>query len=169
MRLWTNIFLPVKALLEFLLTFKDETIAHKLNDTHKSNDSLLLPGAFAYWAGGRLSLCLATAGADKSQKPLEIRAFWQKERTATLIRIVSKLRFLFGGAGGNRTPVRKQLDRTFSGRRRLFTFPRRGVNRHTTRLGSFIVHGALKALRTHGYHSNHTLARLVVLPGRMGR
>ena len=74
-----------------------------------------------------------------------------------------------GGAGGNRTPVRKQLDRTFSGRRRLFAFPRRGVNRHTTRLGSFIVHGALKALRTHGHHSNHTLARLVVLPGRMGR
>ena len=104
MRLWTNIFLPVKALLEFLLTFKDETIAHKLNDTHKSNDSLLLPGAFAYWAGGRLSLCLATAGADKSQKPLEIRAFWQKERTATLIRIVSKLRFLFGGDEGIRTP-----------------------------------------------------------------
>ena len=60
---------------------------------------------------------------------------------------------LFGGAGGNRTPVRKQLDRTFSGRRRLFPFPRRGVNRHTTRLGSFIVHGALKALRTHGHHS----------------
>lgn len=25
--------------------------------THKLNDSLLLPGAFAYWAGGRLSLC----------------------------------------------------------------------------------------------------------------
>ena len=95
MRLWTNIFLPIKSPLEFLLTCKDETIAHKLNDTHKSNDSLLLPSAFAYWAGGRLSLCLATAGADKSQKPLEIRAFWQKERTATLIRIVSKLRFLF--------------------------------------------------------------------------
>ena len=73
-----------------------QTIAHKLNDTHKPNDSLLLPSAFAYWAGGRLSLCLATTGVDKSQKPLEIRAFWQKERTATLIRIVSKLRFLFG-------------------------------------------------------------------------
>ena len=149
MRLWTNIFLPVKALLEFLLTFKDETIAHKLNDTHKSNDSLLLPGAFAYWAGGRLSLCLATAGADKSQKPLEIRAFWQKERTATLIRIVSKLRFLFGGAGGNRTPVRKCFRGDFSGRRESFLFPRPSVDAHTHGVGSFIVHGALKALRTH--------------------
>lgn len=169
MRLWTNIFLPVKALLEFLLTFKDETIAHKLNDTHKSNAGPLLLGAFADWVGNRLSLYLMEAGTDKGQDPLEIRAFRQKESTATLIPIVSKLRCFFGGAGGNRTPVRKQLDRTFSGRRRLFTFPRCGVNRHTTRLGSFMIHGALKALRTHGHHSNHTLARLVVLPGRMGR
>ena len=169
MRLWTNIFLPIKSPLEFLLICKDETIVRKLNDTHKTNDSLLLPSAFADWVSGKLSLCLAADGADKSQKPLEIRTFRQKESTAILIRFVSKLRCLFGGAGGNRTPVRKQLDRTFSGRRRLFPFPRRGVNRHTTRLGSFIVHGALKALRTHGHHSNHTLARLVVLPGRMGR
>lgn len=79
MRLWTNIFLPIKSPLEFLLTCKDETIAHKLNDTHKSNDSLLLPSAFADWVGDRLLLYLVAAGADKSQKPLEIRAFWQKE------------------------------------------------------------------------------------------
>ena len=98
-----------------------------------------------------------------------VRRFGYKARTPIKTLIVSLSAFLFGGAGGNRTPVRKQLDRTFSGRRRLFPFPRRGVNRHTTRLGSFIVHGALKALRTHGHHSNHTLARLVVLPGRMGR
>ena len=112
MRLWTNIFLPVKALLEFLLTFKDETIAHKLNDTHKSNAGLLLLGAFADWVGNRLSLYLMEAGTDKGQDPLEIRAFWQKERTATLIRIVSKLRFFFGGDGGIRThvPFYRQLD-----------------------------------------------------------
>ena len=35
------------------------------------------------------------AGTDKSQKPLEIRAFGQKESTATLIPIVSKLRCFF--------------------------------------------------------------------------
>ena len=79
MRLWTNIFLPVKALLEFLLTFKDETIAHKLNDTHKSNDSLLLPSAFADWIASGLLFCLVATEADKSQKAFEIRAFRQKK------------------------------------------------------------------------------------------
>ena len=103
MRLWTNIFLPIKSPLEFLLTGKDETIVRKLNDTHKTNDSLLLPSAFADWVSGKLSLCLAADGADKSQKPLGIRAFVAQERTATLIRIVSKLRFLFGGPEEIRT------------------------------------------------------------------
>ena len=42
--------------------------------THKLNDSLLLPGAFAYWAGAGFRF-VATAGADKSQNPLKIRAF----------------------------------------------------------------------------------------------
>ena len=46
---------------------------------------------------------LVAAGADKSQKPLEIRAFGQKESTATLIPIVSKLRCFFGGPEGIRT------------------------------------------------------------------
>ena len=73
-----------------------------------------------------------------------------------------------GGAEGNRTPVRKQLGRNFSGRSLLFTFPYSGGNKHPTELGSFIMHGALKALRTHGLHSDHTRARLVDLPGRMG-
>ena len=149
MRLWTNIFLPVKALLEFLLTFKDETIAHKLNDTHKSNAGPLLLGAFADWVGNRLSLYLMEAGTDKGQDPLEIRAFRQKESTATLIPIVSKLRCFFGGAGGNRTPVRKCIRGDFSGRRESFLFPRPRVDAHTRGFGSFIVHGALKALRTH--------------------
>ena len=118
MRLWTNIFLPVKALLEFLLTFKDETIAHKLNDTHKSNAGPLLLGAFADWAGNRLSLYLMEAGTDKGQDPLEIRAFRQKESTATLIHIVSKLRCFFGGSGGIRTHV---PSRTTAFRVRLVT------------------------------------------------
>ena len=73
-----------------------------------------------------------------------------------------------GGAEGNRTPVRRQLDKTFSERSLLFTFPHPGGNKHPMGISSFMMHGALKALRTHGLHSNHTRARLVDLPGRMG-
>ena len=62
----------------------------------------------------------------------------------------------FGGAEGNRTPVRKQLGRNFSGRSLLFTFPYSGGNKHPTELGSFMMRGALKALRTHVLHSDHT-------------
>ena len=57
-----------------------------------------------------------------------------------------------GGGGGSRTPVRKRFLGNLSGRRRSFTFPYPGVGRQTTGLGSFIVHGALKALRTHVHH-----------------
>ena len=74
---------------------------------------------------------------------------------------------LIGGAGGNRTPVRRQLGRNFSGRSLLFTFPHPGGNKHPTGISSFIMHGTRKALRTHVLHSNHTRARLVDLPGRM--
>ena len=62
--------------------------------------------------------------------------------------------FFGGGGGGNRTPVRKRFNRNFSGRRRLFTFPCPGASRHAQGLGSFMIHGALKALRTHGHHSS---------------
>ena len=86
---------------------------------------------------------------NKSPKALEIGTFWQKESTATLIPIASKLRCSFGGGGGNRTPVRKCFLRNLSGRRESFAFPYPGVDAHTRGLGSFIVHGALKALRTH--------------------
>ena len=57
--------------------------------------------------------------------------------------------FLNGGGGGNRTPVRKCFRGDFSGRRESFLFPRPSVDAHTHGVGSFIVHGALKALRTH--------------------
>ena len=73
-----------------------------------------------------------------------------------------------GGAEGNRTPVRKQLGKNFSGRSLLFTFPLPHGNKHPYGISSFMMHGALKALRTHVLHSNHTRARLVDLPGRMG-
>ena len=74
----------------------------------------------------------------------------------------------YGGAEGNRTPVRKQLGKNFSGRSLLFTFPHSGGNKHPTELGSFMMRGMGKAYHTHGLHSNHTRARLVDLPGRMG-
>ena len=50
-----------------------------------------------------------------------------------------------GGAEGNRTPVRKQLGKNFSGRSLLFTFPYPGGNKHSTGFGSFIMHGTRKA------------------------
>ena len=62
--------------------------------------------------------------------------------------------FSFGGDGGNRTPVRKRFLRNFSGRRRLFAFPHPCASRHARGLGSFMMHGTLKALRTHGPHSS---------------
>ena len=74
----------------------------------------------------------------------------------------------FGGAEGNRTPVRKQLGKNFSGRSLLFTFPQPHGNKHPYGISSFIMRGTLKALRTHVLHSDHTRARLVDLPGRMG-
>ena len=74
----------------------------------------------------------------------------------------------YGGAEGNRTPVRKQLDRTFFGRSLLFTFPYRSGNKHPHRPGRVIMHGRVNSFPPHGHHSDHTLARLVVLPGRMG-
>ena len=80
----------------------------------------------------------------------------------------ARVRFFFGGAEGNRTPVRKQLGKTFSGCSLLFTFPLSCGNKHSQDIGSFIMHGTRKALRTHGLHSDHTRARLVDLPGRMG-
>ena len=76
--------------------------------------------------------------------------------------------FVIGGAEGNRTPVRKQLGKNFSGRSLLFTFPQTGGNKHPTVISSFMMHGMGKAYHTHGLHSDHTRARLVDLPGRMG-
>ena len=87
----------------------------------------------------------------------------QKETRAQSILDSSKS----GGAEGNRTPVRRQLDKTFSERSLLFTFPLTGGNKHPPVISSFMMHGMGKAYHTHGLHSNHTRARLVDLPGRM--
>ncbi len=77
-------------------------------------------------------------------------------------------RLFHGGGEGNRTPVRKQLGGNFSGRSLLFTFPYPVGNKHPAGFGSFMMRGMGKAYHTHGLHSNHTRARLVDLPGRMG-
>ena len=63
----------------------------------------------------------------------------------------------FGGGEGSRTPVRKQIRRTFSGCRRLFTFPSPGVNRHTRGVGRVMMRGTVNSFRTHGRHSFHAL------------
>ena len=77
--------------------------------------------------------------------------------------------FIFeNGAEGNRTPVRRQLDKTFSERSLLFTFPQPDGNKHPAGISSVIMHGMRNALHTHVLYSNHTRARLVDLPGRMG-
>ena len=100
----------------------------------------------------------------KEQKKSKSRRKGQKETRAQELLNSSKS----GGAEGNRTPVRKQLEKNFSGRSLLFTFPHSGGNKHPTEFGSFMMRGMGKAYHTHGLHSNHTRARLVDLPGRMG-
>ena len=65
---------------------------------------------------------------------------------------VDKSGIFGGGDEGSWTPVRRYFNRNLSGRRRLFAFPHSGENRHSQELGSFMIHGALKALRTHVHH-----------------
>lgn len=72
----------------------------------------------------------------------------------------------YGGDEGSRTPVRKCLLWTFSGRSRLFTFPHRIVNRHTRRLGSFIYAWRPQSLSpARSPLKRHHPARFVALPG----
>ena len=100
----------------------------------------------------------------KEQNKSKSRRNGQKETRAQELLNSSKS----GGAEGNRTPVRRQLGKNFSGRSLLFTFPHPGGNKHPTGISSFMMRGMGKAYHTHGLHSNHTRARLVDLPGRMG-
>ena len=74
-----------------------------------------------------------------------------------------------GGAEGNRTPVRKQLGKNFSGRSLLFEFPFPGGNKHPTGIGSFMMRGMGKAYHTHVLRLNHTRARVSGTPGADGR
>ena len=87
---------------------------------------------------------------------------------ATKIKDRPKAALYFGGAEGNRTPVRKQLGKNFSGCSLLFTFPQPGGNKHPTGISSFIMHGALKALRTHVRLSSTPRIRAEALPEGTG-
>ena len=69
-------------------------------------------------------------------------------------------------AGGVEPPSENVLTGTSPGADGLLRFPSQSASRHAQRVGSFMMHGALKALRTHGPHSNDALFRLVGLPDR---
>ena len=75
--------------------------------------------------------------------------------------------FPFGGGGGSRTPVRKHIHISFSGRSLMFKFPRPDANRRASGLGSFILHAVLKALRGHVHHCVTPYSQAVVLSGKM--
>ena len=105
---------------------------------------------------------------EKAENPCPARIFGKRKSSIVSDTLVSKLSNLFGGAEGNRTPVRKQLGKNFSGRSVLFTFPHPDGNKHPAGISSFMMHGMGKAYHTHVLYSNHTRARLVDLPGRMG-
>ena len=72
-----------------------------------------------------------------------------------------------GGGGGSRTPVRKRIHKSFSGRSLMFTFPRTDANRRASELGSFILHAGLKALPGHVHHCMTPCSQAVVLSGKM--
>lgn len=55
-------------------------------------------------------------------------------------------------AGGVEPPSENVLTGTSPGADGLLKFPSQSASRHAQRVGSFIIHGTLKALRTHGPH-----------------
>ena len=68
-----------------------------------------------------------------------------------------------GGGGGSRTPVRKHIHISFSGRSLMFNFPHTDANRRASEFGSFILHAALKALHGHVHHCVTPYSQAVVL------
>ena len=67
--------------------------------------------------------------------------------------------FLFGGDEENRTPVRKFIHKRLSERSLRLTFPHIKVRKQALMIGSFIVHGSLKALTAHVHHWMTLLSR----------
>ena len=62
--------------------------------------------------------------------------------------------FIFGGAEGSRTPVRKHFNRTFSERSQVSTFPPRADTGQTARFSRVIMRGRGNSYPPHGRHSN---------------
>lgn len=62
--------------------------------------------------------------------------------------------FLFGGAEGSRTPVRKRFNRTFSGRSQVSTFPPRKDTGQTLRFSRVMMRGRGNSYPPHGRHLN---------------
>ncbi len=67
-------------------------------------------------------------------------------------------------AGGVEPPSENTFTGTSPGADGSLDFPSQSASRHARWVGSFMIHGALKALRTHGPHSNDAPDRLVGLP-----
>ena len=65
-----------------------------------------------------------------------------------------RVSFLFGGAEGSRTPVRKHFDRTFSGRSPVSTFPPCVDTGQTTQFSRVIMHGRGNSYPPHVRHIN---------------
>lgn len=65
---------------------------------------------------------------------------------------VSSLKGQLVEAGGVEPPSENVLTGTSPGADGLLEFPSQSASRHAQRVGSFMMHGALKALRTHGPH-----------------
>ena len=62
--------------------------------------------------------------------------------------------FIFGGAEGSRTPVRKHFNRTFSERSQVSTFPPRADTGQTARFSRVIMRGRGNSYPPHGRHIN---------------
>ena len=67
--------------------------------------------------------------------------------------------FFDGGDEENRTPVRKFIHKRLSERSLRLTFPHIKVRKQALMIGSFIVHGSLKALTAHVHHWMTLLSR----------
>lgn len=65
--------------------------------------------------------------------------------------IVSILTFLYGGGGGNRTPVRKSIHTAFSGRRRPINFPLSAGERRPAGEVASLVHDRPQSLRRYTF------------------
>ena len=64
------------------------------------------------------------------------------------------VQYLFGGAEGSRTPVRKRFDRTFSGRRTVSAFPPCTGTGQTVQFSRVMMHGRGNSYPPHVRHIN---------------